>query len=67
MIFSEEFNGLYARLDRPDSDIVPWSIWISYSLALRFCGESQLIMRPGQCHRDLRLRPTPAGSVLTLR
>ena len=47
VIFPEKFDGLYARLDRPHSEIAPWSIWISYSPDLRFWGESQLIMRPG--------------------
>jgi predicted GH43/DUF377 family glycosyl hydrolase len=30
-LFPERFNGLYVRLDRPHSEMVPWSIWISYS------------------------------------
>src|SRR5947209_8810129 len=46
VIFPEKFDGLYARLDRPHSEIAPWSIWISYSPYLRFWGESQLMMRP---------------------
>ena len=46
VIFPEKFDGLYARLDRPHSEIAPWSIWISYSPDLRFWGESRLIMRP---------------------
>src|ERR1700730_4147802 len=29
VIFPEKFDGLYARMDRPPSDISPWSIWIS--------------------------------------
>ena len=52
VIFPEKFDGLYARLDRPHSEISPWSIWISYSPDLRFWGESQLIMRPVQYHWD---------------
>ncbi|MFZ0593115.1 MAG: hypothetical protein WAM39_21845, partial [Bryobacteraceae bacterium] len=40
------------RLDRPHSEIAPWSIWISYSPDLRFWGESQLIMKPEQYHWD---------------
>ena len=31
VIFPEKFQGRYARLDRPHSEISPWSIWISYS------------------------------------
>jgi predicted GH43/DUF377 family glycosyl hydrolase len=52
VIFPEKFNGLYARLDRPHSEIAPWSIWISYSPDLKYWGESKLIMRPLQYHWD---------------
>ena len=52
VIFPEKFNGLYARLDRPHSEISPWSVWISYSPDLRFWGESKLIMKPMQYHWD---------------
>lgn len=52
VIFPEKINGLYARLDRPHSDISPWAIWISYSPDLRYWGDSELIMRPMQYHWD---------------
>jgi predicted GH43/DUF377 family glycosyl hydrolase len=52
VLFPEKFEGLYARLDRPHSEISPWSIWISYSPDLRFWGDSQLIMRPEPYHWD---------------
>ena len=52
VLFPEKVNGLYARLDRPHSEIAPWSIWISYSPDLRFWGESQLVMRPEPYHWD---------------
>ncbi|MDD3494823.1 MAG: glycoside hydrolase family 130 protein [Dysgonamonadaceae bacterium] len=52
VIFPEKFNGLYARLDRPHSEISPWSIWISYSPDLRYWGDSQLIMKPEPYHWD---------------
>jgi predicted GH43/DUF377 family glycosyl hydrolase len=52
VIFPEKFDGLYARLDRPHSEIAPWSIWISYSPDLRYWGDAQLIMRPEQYHWD---------------
>ncbi|HEY5122882.1 MAG TPA: glycoside hydrolase family 130 protein [Ignavibacteria bacterium] len=52
VIFPEKFNGLYARLDRPHSDITPWSIWISYSKDLRYWGDSKVIMRPVKYHWD---------------
>src|SRR2546423_81010 len=52
VIFPGKFNGLYARLDRPHSEISPWSIWISYSPDLIHWGQSQLIMRPEPYHWD---------------
>ena len=52
VIFPEKFNGLYVRLDRPHSEISPWSIWISYSPDLKYWGESKLIMKPCQYHWD---------------
>ena len=52
VIFPEKFDGLYARLDRPHSEISPWSIWISYSPDLIYWGESKLIMKPLQYHWD---------------
>ena len=52
VIFPEKFNGLYARLDRPHSEISPWSIWITYSPDLHFWGESQLVMKPVPYHWD---------------
>ena len=52
VIFPGKFNGLYARLDRPHSDISPWSIWISYSPDLKYWGESKLIMNPLKYHWD---------------
>lgn len=52
VIFPEKFNGLYARLDRPHSEIAPWSVWISYSPDLRFWGESKVIMKPMPYHWD---------------
>lgn len=52
VIFPEKFDGLYARLDRPHSEIAPWSIWISYSPDLRFWGDSRCIMKPEPYHWD---------------
>ena len=46
VIFPVKFGGRYVRLDRPHSEISPWSIWITYSPDLRFWGESQLVMKP---------------------
>ena len=52
VIFPEKINNLYVRMDRPHSEISPWSIWISFSPDLIFWGESQLIMKPVQYHWD---------------
>jgi len=52
VIFPEKIGDLYARLDRPHSEISPWSIWISYSPDLKYWGESKLIMKPLQYHWD---------------
>lgn len=52
VIFPEKFNGLYARLDRPHSEISPWSIWVSWSPDLKYWGDSKIVMKPLQYHWD---------------
>lgn len=52
VIFPEKFNGLYARLDRPHTDICPWSIWISYSPDLIYWGKAERIISPATYHWD---------------
>jgi beta-1,2-mannobiose phosphorylase / 1,2-beta-oligomannan phosphorylase len=52
VLFPEKFDGLYARLDRPHSEITPWSIWISYSPDLCYWGRSELLLRPEPYHWD---------------
>ena len=52
VIFPEKFNGRYARLDRPHSEISPWSIWISYSPDLIHWGDSKVLIRPQAYHWD---------------
>ncbi|MGD9200868.1 MAG: glycoside hydrolase family 130 protein [Chitinispirillia bacterium] len=52
VLFPEKFNGRYARLDRPHSEISPWSIWISYSPDLIYWGDSQIVMKPVTYHWD---------------
>jgi len=52
VIFPDKFNGRYARLDRPHSEISPWSIWISYSKDLLYWGDSKVVMKPVQYHWD---------------
>lgn len=52
VIFPEKFDGRYARLDRPHSEITPWSIWISYSPDLIHWGDSRIIIKPMDYHWD---------------
>jgi len=52
VLFPEKINGLYARLDRPHSEMNPWSIWISYSRDLKYWGESQAVMKGEKYHWD---------------
>ncbi len=52
VIFPEKINGRYARLDRPNSEISPWSIWISYSPDLRHWGDSRIVIKPVTYHWD---------------
>ena len=52
VLFPEKINGRYAKLDRPHSDISPWSTWISYSPDLKHWGNSKLIMKPVPYHWD---------------
>ena len=52
VIFPEKFDGRYVRLDRPHSEISPWSIWISYSPDLIHWGDSMVIMKPVSYHWD---------------
>ena len=52
VIFPEKFGDRYVRLDRPHSEISPWSIWISYSPDLVHWGNSKVIMKPVTYHWD---------------
>lgn len=52
VIFPQKFNGQYVRLDRPHSQIAPWSIWISYSPDLIHWGHSKIVMMPLKYHWD---------------
>jgi predicted GH43/DUF377 family glycosyl hydrolase len=52
VLFPEKIGGRYARLDRPHSDISPWSIWISYSPDLIHWGDSKLLIKPVTYHWD---------------
>ncbi len=52
VIFPEKIEGRYARLDRPHSEISPWSINISYSPDLIYWGDSRVVIKPVQYHWD---------------
>lgn len=52
VIFPEKVGGRYVRLDRPHTDIHPWSIWISYSPDLVHWGDSKMIIEPLPYHWD---------------
>lgn len=52
VIFPETFDGRYARLDRPHSEINPWSIWLSWSRDLVHWGESVPVINPVNYHWD---------------
>jgi predicted GH43/DUF377 family glycosyl hydrolase len=52
VIFPEKIGGRYVRLDRPHSEISPWSIWISYSPDLIHWGDSRRIIQAASYHWD---------------
>ncbi|NOX86711.1 MAG: glycosidase [Chlorobi bacterium] len=52
VIFPEKFNGMYARLDRPHSELNPWSMWISYSPDLIHWGGAKHLVSPLKYHWD---------------
>lgn len=48
VLFPEKINGLYARLDRPNTGGNFGDIWISYSPDLVFWGQSKCVLRNQQ-------------------
>jgi predicted GH43/DUF377 family glycosyl hydrolase len=52
VIFPKKIDGRYVRLDRPHSEISPWSICISYSPDLVHWGDSRVVMKPVPYHWD---------------
>lgn len=52
VLFPEKIGARYARLDRPHTHILPWSIWISYSPDLVYWGDSRIVMKPESYHWD---------------
>jgi predicted GH43/DUF377 family glycosyl hydrolase len=45
VLFPERINGLYARLDRPNTGSEFGDIWVSYSPDLLFWGQSKCVLR----------------------
>ena len=52
VLFPSTFDGRYARLDRPHSEIKPWSIWLSWSTDLIHWGDSEPVINPMEYHWD---------------
>jgi predicted GH43/DUF377 family glycosyl hydrolase len=52
VLFPEKIGGKYVRLDRPHTQISPWSIWISDSDDLIHWGNSRVVIKPVQYHWD---------------
>jgi predicted GH43/DUF377 family glycosyl hydrolase len=52
VIFPERIDERYVRLDRPHSELSPWSICISYSPDLVHWGDSRVVMKPLPYHWD---------------
>lgn len=60
VILPKKADGRCARLDRPNSEISPWSIWISYSPDLMHRGDSRFVMKPVPYHWDqMKIGPGP--------
>lgn len=52
VLFPKTFGGRYARMDRPHSEIKPWSIWLSWSPDLIHWGDSVPLINPLEYHWD---------------
>jgi predicted GH43/DUF377 family glycosyl hydrolase len=52
VIFPEKLESGYARLDRPHSEISPWSMWVSYSPDLIYWGDAKVVIKPLTYHWD---------------
>jgi predicted GH43/DUF377 family glycosyl hydrolase len=52
VLFPQTFDGRYARLDRPHSEVKPWSIWLSWSPDLVHWGDSEPVIAPVDYHWD---------------
>ena len=52
VLFPEKLDNRYARLQRPHTEIAPWSIWIAYSPDLYHWGDARVVMKPLPYHWD---------------
>lgn len=52
VLFPEKIGNRYVRLDRPHTELTPWSIWISYSPDLVHWGDSKVLIKPLIYHWD---------------
>ena len=52
ILFPEKFDGRYVRLQRPHTEISPWSIWLSYSPDLIHWGDARVLMKTEPYHWD---------------
>jgi len=66
VIFPHKFDGQYVRLDRPHSEISPWTIWISYSPDLIHWGHSRALIAPVSYHWD-QMKTGPGATPIKTR
>lgn len=50
VLFPDRFDGDYARLDRPHTELTPWSIWLSRSPDLVHWGRAERLVPPATYH-----------------
>ena len=50
VLFPERIDGDYVRLDRPHTELTPWSIWLSRSPDLVHWGRSELVITTAAYH-----------------
>lgn len=65
-IFPKKIGDRYVRLDRPHSEISPWSIWISYFPDLVHWGDSRVVIKP-MVYRWNEMKMGPGATPLKTR
>jgi predicted GH43/DUF377 family glycosyl hydrolase len=50
VLFPERIDGEYVRLDRPHTELTPWSIWLSRSADLVHWGRAERLIAPVTYH-----------------